>query len=61
MLTIDLLEGVVIRMQDKGLSFEVMNPMSQGPHNSIELFFTGVIVALDLFSFSLKYGIGLLD
>jgi len=35
MLTIDVLEGLVIRMQDKRTSFEVMTLTSQAPHNNI--------------------------
>jgi len=56
MLTIDVLEGLLIRMQHKWLSFEVMTPMSQGPHNSIELFIIGVVVASQPIQFLTKIG-----
>jgi len=45
MLIIDILEGLVIKMQDKRPSFEIMAPMSQGSHSSIELLVIGAVVA----------------
>jgi len=55
MLNIDL-EGLVIRMQDKRPSFEVMTQMTQGPHNSIELFIVGVVVDSGPIQFLTKIG-----
>ena len=56
MLTIDIHNDLVIRMQEKGPNFEIMTLMSQGFHNSIELFAIGAVVASGPIQFLPKIG-----
>jgi len=54
-LSINVFEGLVIRMEDKGLGFEVMTPIRQGQDYGIELLvIISAIIHLEPLSFSLK-------
>jgi len=44
MVAIDVGQSIVIQIKYKRLRFEIMNPMVQGPNNSIELLIIGGIV-----------------
>jgi len=51
MLSIDELEGLVIRMEDKRLKFEVMTPMCQSLDYGIKLLVISAIIALGSIEF----------
>jgi len=53
-LSIDVFEGMVIRMEDKGLRFKVMTPMCQGTNYGIELLVISAIITLRAIEFLTK-------
>ena len=57
-LSIDELEGLVIRLEDQMLRFEVMNPMCQSSEYGIKLLIISAVITLRSMSFSLIYAIG---
>jgi len=57
-LSIDILESLVIRMDCKRYGFEVMTPMCQGSDYGIKLFVISAVITLRTIEFFTKIGKG---
>ena len=57
-LSIDVFEGLMIKIEHEGLWFEVMTPMSEGPDYGIKFLVISAVVTLRTIEFFTEIGKG---